>query len=205
MCSDAIPECTAQGLLPPVNSADPTSVNRSPYKVSITDLVLRYAESPEREAILQGLLQYRSRLHAIGLISGFQWIDGSFAENVELIEGRPPQDVDVVTFYHLPEGRTQNDLLQGTPRLFCPDHTKTEYHVDAYFVHLDGYAPEPLVGHTTYWYSLWAHKRDGRWKGYLQIDLSPDEDGVASAILANPSVEEVGNDTAAIQSTTCRV
>ncbi|WP_426763559.1 DUF6932 family protein [Hafnia paralvei] len=34
----------------------------------------------------------------MGLAEGFQWVDGSFTENVELIERRTPNDVDVVIF-----------------------------------------------------------------------------------------------------------
>ncbi|WP_414651656.1 DUF6932 family protein [Hafnia paralvei] len=34
----------------------------------------------------------------MGLAEGFQWVDGSFTENIELIERRTPNDVDVVTF-----------------------------------------------------------------------------------------------------------
>jgi hypothetical protein len=32
------------------------------------------------------------------LNQGFQWLDGSFAEQIELLEGRPPKDIDVVSF-----------------------------------------------------------------------------------------------------------
>ena len=33
-------------------------------------------------------------------------------------------------------------------------------------------------------YSLWSHRRNGQWKGYLQIDLSPIDDTVAEANLS---------------------
>jgi hypothetical protein len=36
-----------------------------------------------------------------------------------------------------------------------------------------------------YWYSMWSHRRDGMWKGFVQIDLSPSEDTPALAILAS--------------------
>ncbi len=85
-------------MLPPVNPDDATGPERSPYPVSLVDLVLRFSTSPERRKILNGLLRFRQELHAIGLISGFQWIDGSFIEDIEFLEERAPQDVDVVTF-----------------------------------------------------------------------------------------------------------
>lgn len=52
----------------------------------------------ERRELLKGLLEFRSELHRIGLVDGIQWLDGSFIENVEEIEGRHPKDIDVVTF-----------------------------------------------------------------------------------------------------------
>ena len=179
----SIPQWTSQGVLPPVNQTAPTSAERSPYRVSLTDLVLRFATSPARQAILDGVLRYRSALHAVGLDRGFQWLDGSFLENVESIEKRDPRDVDIVTFFHPPDGRTQESLVRDSPRLFNHVHAKEDYHVDAYFVQLDGAAPEPLVAQSAYWYSLWSHRRNEQWKGYLQIGLSPADDPVAKANL----------------------
>ena len=55
-------------------------------------------------AILDGFLRFRELLTQAGFVSGFQWVDGSFLENVEMLENRPPNDLDVVTFY-IPPGR----------------------------------------------------------------------------------------------------
>ena len=179
----SIPKWNAQGVLPPINPATPKEADRSPYQVSLTDLVLRYAITAERNTILDGYLRFRTALHAVGFVRGFQWVDGSFLENIEVIEGRAPRDMDVVTFFHLPDGQTQEDLVRTSPRLFALVHTKNDYRVDAYFVQLNGGTPEPLVGQSTYWYSLWSHRRNGQWKGYLQLDLSSGEDSVAKANL----------------------
>lgn len=27
-----------------------------------------------------------------------------------------------------------------------------------------------------YWYSLWSHRRDDSWKGFVQVDLDPEQD-----------------------------
>ena len=183
MSPTAIPDWNPQGVLPPINSTNPTSVDRSPYAVPITDLILHYGTTLRRQTILSGFLAFRAALHSAGLTQGFQWIDGSFLENIEEIERRDPGDVDVVTFFHLPNGQTQQDLLNVQPLLFNPADTKTNYHVDAYFVQLDGNTPEPLVEQSTYWYSLWSHRRNGLWKGFLQIDLSPTDNAVAKANL----------------------
>lgn len=36
---------------------------------------------------------------------------------------------------------------------------------------------------TVYWYSMWAHRRDLSWKGFIQIPLNPQLDVVAMTIL----------------------
>jgi hypothetical protein len=102
----AIPAWTAEGVLPPIDAAQPVSTERSPYAVSLTDYVLRFGDTPGRRTVLDGLLRYRAALHALGLVSGFQWLDGSFLEHVERIEGRPP------------ERRRHRDILPPSARPF---------------------------------------------------------------------------------------
>ena len=132
---------------------------------------------------MAGLLDFRGALHAIGLVEGFQWINGSFLENVEAIEERDPRDVDLVTFFHVPDGEDQESLLHASPRIFSPRATREDYRVDAYFVQLNASAPATLVAQTTYWSSLWSHRRNGQWKGYLCVDLVPADDQAARANL----------------------
>lgn len=183
MTTVAIPDWNAQGVIPPLHSDDPTSAERSPYRVSLTDLVLRFGTSAERQTILNGLLRFRSTLHQAGLDNGFQWVDGSFLEHIEQIEHRNPGDIDVVTFYHLPDGQTQESLVQAHRELFNPRQTKVDFRVDGYFVHLLPASPETLIQKATYWYSLWSHRRDSLWKGYVQVDLAPADDAAAKASL----------------------
>lgn len=192
MSPAAIPAWTADGVLPPINSAQPVSVERSPYIVSLTDYVLRFSDTPERRAVLDGLLRYRAALHAVGLVSGFQWLDGSFVEDVERIEGRAPRDIDIVTFYRLPPGRTQKEIGNAAPSLFF-DHTgvKATYFVDGYSVDL-GMEAEQLTKKTAYWYSIWSHRRTQLWKGFVQVDLAPVEDATAAATLAGLSSQGGG-------------
>ncbi len=49
-----IPPWNAQGVLPPQEVTAPTSANRAPYLVSLSDLMLRFGTSAERVAILRG-------------------------------------------------------------------------------------------------------------------------------------------------------
>jgi hypothetical protein len=183
-----IPDWNAQGVIPPIDVRDATSVARSPYQVALTDVVLKYAISGERKAILDGLLLYRAALHAIGLTSGFQWIDGSFLENVEIIASRPPKDIDIVTFFSLPNGIADETALAAlNPVLFDHAQAKATYSVDSYFVGLDS-DKNALVRWSAYWYSMWSHRRNEAWKGFLEIALDPREDGDAvKLLLATPA------------------
>lgn len=189
MTTVAIPDWNAQGVIPPINNLQPTLADRSPYTVSLTDVVLRFGLSAERRTVLDGFLRYRAALHAAGLAQGFQWLDGSFLEHVEMLESRPPNDIDVVTFYRLPAGKTQVGLQVQAPDIFPNNRAsqqtmKANYHVDVYAVHL-GMVSERLVERGTYWYSMWSHRRNQIWKGYVQVDLAPTEDADARAALTN--------------------
>lgn len=183
MITVAIPNWNLQGVLPPFNTLTPTSTDRSPYTVTLTDFVLRFGTTPKRQSILTGFLEFRSVLHSVGLTTGFQWVNGSFLENIETIENRHPADIDLVTFFHLPIGQTQTSLHKNNQSLFSHSLNKQNFHVDAYFITLNNNTPESLIGNSTYWYSMWSHRRNEQWKGYLQIDLSPEDDRSAKTNL----------------------
>ena len=94
-----------------------------------------------------------------------------------------------MTFLRLPEGQPQTSLQQASPELFDPEATRRRYRVDAYFLQLNETAPESLVDQSTYWNSLWSHRRNGEWKGYLHLDLAPAGDQEAMANLDGMSNE----------------
>lgn len=115
MMNAFLPHWSNAGVLPPVRPNHlGYSPDRSPYAVSLLTLVERFSTTPERIKILQGFLQFRAFLHELGVTSGFQWLDGSFMEQVELLESRSPNDIDVVTFFELSEGQTQRTLFEKT-------------------------------------------------------------------------------------------
>ncbi len=62
MTTVTIPAWNPQGVLPPIDVLNPTDAKRSPYRVLLTDLVVRFATSPERRQILRGWLDYRARI-----------------------------------------------------------------------------------------------------------------------------------------------
>ena len=181
-----IPAWDAMGVLPPIRPGEPgNSPDRSPYMIDLPSLVDRFATSPERVNILDGLLRFRTALHQAGIVSGFQWFDGSFLEDVEMLESRPPKDMDVVTFFHLPEGQDQCSLIQRHKALFDPEQTKENYAMDAYPVVLGQPTDQWQVKRVTYWYSMWSHRRNGLWKGFVEVDLDPAQDASARALLKN--------------------
>ena len=195
-----IPEWDEWGLLPPY-LGDPTDSSRSPYRVSPTDLVLRFGTTVGRRNLLKGLLDFRAALHQIGLSRGFQWVNGSFVEDKTLREvqkgkePREPNDIDVVTFFHLPDGYSEEDFIREHSNLLDHANLRRQYGIDSFWENLDG-PLRHLSRAVVYWSSLWSHTREHQglfqWKGYLEIDLSDQYDPMARAVLIQKSAEATG-------------
>jgi hypothetical protein len=172
-------------VLPPFEGERLTSAHISPYLVGSSQLVQRFAINRERRVILEGLFRYRAELRGLGFLRGFQWLDGSFVEDVETREGRAPGDIDLVTFAHPLAGMSKEDMsamLASRPDLFVHERCKESFHCDTSIVNLTT-APEWLVAQTRYWYGLYSHRRgDALWKGLLQLPLESDDE-VARAML----------------------
>lgn len=185
MIAGILPQWNNAGVLPPVRPGTPgSSDDRSPYQIPLLMFLDRFATSPERRMILDGFLRFRKKLHTAGIISGFQWVDGSFLEQIEVLENRSPRDLDVVTFFDIPAGENQRSLFQKTGDLFNRTYLKESCAVDGYFYVLGKPADGPQIKNISYWYSMWSHRRDnGLWKGFVQIDLSPSQDADAHTTL----------------------
>jgi len=175
-----IPELNQSGVLPPFiaeqGPADPAGM--APYRTTITEFVRRYAQTPERITILKGLLEYRKKLKELGITQGFQWLDGSFVENIELNRGRPPADVDLVTFAVRPniELEKWKGLVNNNIEIFLPEKSKEKYYCDAYFVDLNTH-PIHIVSNARYWFGLFSHQRDTYlWKGMVEIQILCSDD-----------------------------
>lgn len=184
-----IPGFTDDGVLPPFINDNPTSSqNMSPYPVGIAEFVQHFSSTTERIAILNGLLDYRAALVATG-ITGFQWLGGSFLEEVEVWRSRPPADIDVVTVFHRPTTSISNadwiPILQGPQGHLFIDQalTKQIYKCDAYIIDMN----EPVksvVNSTRFWFGLFSHQRDtSLWKGMLSVELDTQQDISARSIL----------------------
>jgi uncharacterized protein DUF6932 len=185
-----LPNFTVGGLLPPYFGSDPTQPQSlAPYATTIDVVAAQVPQSPKRAAILGGFLAFRQALNQAGFSDGFQWLNGSFMELIEVREGRDPRDLDVVTFFHRPAHlRTDVDwsaFVQANPNLFLPGPNKQQFCCDAYFVDLD-IDPINLVSQTRYWYGLFSHRRiTGEWKGIVEVPLAlTPADAVVSALIS---------------------
>ncbi len=174
-----IPAFTISGVLPPFLGDSPTHrAAISPYGVSVSALIGRFATSPERVGLLRGLLDYRAALTGAGISAGMQWIAGSFVEDCEQTRGRAPGDIDIVTFAHrhVKDAEAWAAFVAESQHLFDQAEVKRRFKADAYFVDLD-VAPRLIVSDTSYWSGLFSHRRaTGLWKGMLGLSLCCDDD-----------------------------
>lgn len=177
-----IPPFDHDRVLPPYLGHAADAAARSPYPCDSEELVARFATSAERRAILRGLLDYRDALRReLALGAAIQWLDGSFVEDVESAETRPPGDVDVLTIANFPAA---SRLSVPQRELLDPKTTKSRFHCDAYPLDLSAMGSmDQLLDRVTYWFGLFSHRRDGRWKGLLAVTLDEADDVRARARL----------------------
>ncbi|WP_092438130.1 hypothetical protein [Collimonas sp. OK607] len=181
-----IPNFNLSGVLPPFDGSDPAVGLPSPYDTTLTEIHAKLGYSPERIELIQGLIDYRSALRAVGIFTGFQLIDGSFTEQCEISRGRPPADIDLVTYAYLPvHGIDVAPFINSNLALFDQSQTKANFKCDAYFVDLSK-DTRLVVEDTCYWYGLFSHQRStALWKGMLKLPLQSDDAAVLAALAAN--------------------
>ena len=150
-----IPNWDSKAVIPIVRPVRPQEQalpeNRSPFEATMTQVVERFALTPQRGGLIHNLIEYREALYAAGITDGFQWIDGSSVEDVETRPrpGQPPRpnDIDIVTFYHLPGQQTPETI-----ELFNVSVTSQRFNVDGYGIQLGLNLTANDVESITYWY-----------------------------------------------------
>ena len=175
-----IPDFDHNGVLPPrIGDHASNSRHMSPYSTNSVEFSTKLGTTDERRIILLGFFELRAALRQLGIASGFQWLDGSFAEDSEKTRGRAPNDIDVVTFFQ-PIPRPANlppAAAALVPVITNRDATKSQFQVDHILVPLastpDRIADaKRLVDEVRYWFGLFSHRRsDDVWKGMLQLPL----------------------------------
>lgn len=143
----------------------------SPYSCNSLELCQKFATTKERVEILQGLIAFRYKMTINGITEGFQWLDGSFIENIEITEKRPPRDLDLVTFFGGLSIDEQVAKKGDFIEFFNPTIAKNNYKLDHYPVDYC-FRPDVTVEMTRYWIQLFTHNRLGVWKGILRLELN---------------------------------
>lgn len=175
-----IPDFDHNGVLPPHTGDHAANrAHMSPYPTTSAELCTKLGTTDERRRILFGFFEMRAALRQLGVTTGFQWLDGSFAEDAEKTRGCAPNDIDVVTFFQPvpPPLQIPPALATLLPVLTNRDATKNRFHVDHILVPLastpDRIADaKHLVDEVRYWFGLFSHRRsDDVWKGMLQLPL----------------------------------
>lgn len=166
-----IPMFDANLVLPPHLSNPTDPAHLSPYPCTSLELCERFGTTAERKSILGGFLKFRAALTAAGFTQGFQWLDGSFLEDIETQERRHPKDLDLVTFYLPPDGDFNARVAQSQPALIDWEQIKNTYYLDHYLVDISCH-PMLTVEFSRYWVALFSHRRDGVWKGMLKVPLN---------------------------------
>jgi hypothetical protein len=186
-----VPAFDARGLIPPFVGSDEATKDRSPYEVTMPEIVASLGTTQPRRELLKGLLDYRELLARLGYTDGVQFVDGSFAENVEVREGRDPKDIDVFSYLTRPARYQQDPALwaavgfaEWSAEIADRLQNKLRFRLDTYAIAVDQHTPIALIVETVYWYSLFAHKKITHdWKGFLRVRLNPADDAAARALL----------------------
>lgn len=178
-----IPNFDHNHVIPPFVGTPTNPNDVSPYNCSIVEFCNHFATSPQRVDILKKFLQFRHKLNQFGITNGFQWLDGSFSENIEVSQQRPPEDLDLVTFYGGLTHQQFTDIQQNFIEFISPLSAKQNFKLDHYAVDFC-FDPYVTVESTRYWIQLFSHNRQKIWKGILKIELNtPIEDRYAENYL----------------------
>jgi len=178
-----IPNFDYNNVLPP-HLGNPTErAHLSPYSCTILELCQRFSTSKQRVLILKNYVSFRQRMTINGLVTGFQWLDGSFIEDIERSELRHPNDLDLVTFFGGISLADQIIFQTSFPEFVNPVLAKSTYMLDHYAVDYF-YHPDVTVEQTRYWLQLFTHSRTGVWKGIIKLPLNtPIDDQLAEDYL----------------------
>ena len=169
-----IPKFDHNNVIPPHLGNPTKKEDLSPYQCTTLELCQTFGTTKERVHILKGLIEFRERMTVFGIIQGFQWLDGSFTENIEESEKRAPNDLDLVTFFGGLSIDNQKHIKVNFLEFTNATVAKGSYKLDHYPVDYS-YSPDVTVELTRYWIQLFTHNRLGVWKGILRLELNTTE------------------------------
>ncbi len=166
-----IPPFDHNHVIPPHLGDPRVPTELSPYPCTSLELCQRFATSPERKEILLNFLRFRDILRTHNLFNAIQWLDGSFLENIEVIENRAPRDLDVVTIFWGYDLNFQQNLITLFPEFRDSDLSKNNFKLDHYPFDAS-WNPMLTVEYSRYWTHLFSHNRNAVWKGMLSVELN---------------------------------
>jgi hypothetical protein len=157
----------------------------------MSEVVASLGTTSHRKALLSGLLGYRELLYKLGYENGFQFIDGSFCENVEVTRPGNPNDIDVFSYlkrpakYFDPNDWKTAGFKEWNEEVVDRDKNKRRFLTDTYAVDINANTTvKSLVDVTIYWYGLYSHKRVTlQWKGFVVVILDKHADSLARSLL----------------------
>jgi len=184
----SIPAFNDTHLLPPYRGEEGDERehgNLSPYLCTTLELCKVFGKTKERIEMLQGLILFRERLIKENIISGFQWLYGSFSEEIEILEKRSPNDIDLITFFWNISHDDLMNLTESFPEFFNIEKSKKIFNLD--HLNLDiGRSPAFSMNAISDMMQLCTHSRYGIWKGILRLELNtPNEDKMAWKYLSS--------------------
>jgi len=150
----------------------------------MSEFAATFGTTPHRRVLIRNFIAYRSLLATDGYESGIQFVDGSFVENVEVIQGRDPKDIDVFSLLSVPKKYFSDSAAwhaNGFPfwqnEIVDQAKNKDRFSLDTYAMLYEELQPVSLIKNVIYWYGLFSHQRDTyAWKGFVAVLLNPAED-----------------------------
>lgn len=166
-----IPDFDHNGVIPPhIGNPEMGAHRMSPYPTTSLEFCQKFATSIERIDILKRFLEFRNEMRKNG-ITGFQWLDGSFLEDIENSgRNRPPEDLDLLTFYYPLTKDQQINIITNFNEFRDRKACKAKFKLDHILINIGG---DPLltIESTRYFLQLFTHNRDQVWKGMLKIEV----------------------------------
>lgn len=180
-----IPSLNLAGTLPPFTGATSADPGMSPYLATMREIAEKFCTTEARVNLLRSWVRHRKALAALGL-SGHQWIDGSFCEDIERLRGRAPDDIDVVSLLVRPPAlhspAAWATVVNANAPLFDRAQVKAAFQCDTFMVDI-GFPAFVVYPQLLYYYGLFTHQRVTHlWKGLIQVAFPADDDAALAFV-----------------------
>lgn len=133
-----------------------------PIPFTVESFTLAFGNSsPRRVRILKNYLDFVERLEQLGVLTYYQWIDGSF-----VTRKHSPKDLDIVTFVDYRTYTLHSPELHKLQERF--EHKRLDLYFSIAHNPDDKYSDD-AKDRQSRWLNLFSHDREGNPKGFLEI------------------------------------